>query len=166
MFSVNCKLPTKKSNKLWTMDCGLWTKMGFTLIEMMIVVAILGMLFGMAIFAGNKARLQSKVSKTKADIAALEIAISMYEVDMGSYPASGNSNLVTHLIVDQAGDWHGPYIEFDEEDISGGAFQDPWNNDYVYTNHGTHNPSYDIYSMGPDESTSTGGDDPDDINNW
>ena len=140
---------------------------GFTLIEIMIVVGILGILLGMAVFASNKARLQSKISKSKADIAVLETAISMYEVDMGGYPASPNSNLVTHLTVDQAGDWHGPYIEFDEEDIPGGEFQDPWNVGYVYAQPGTHNTSsYDIYSTGPDKSTSTGGEDPDDINNW
>jgi len=139
---------------------------GFTLIEIMVVVAILGILLGMAVFTGNKARLRAKISKTEAAIAALETAISMYEVDMGSYPASGNQNLVNALTVSQGDDWHGPYIEFDEEDISSGKFQDPWNNDYVYTKGptGTHNPSYDIYSKGPDGAGD--GTEADDINNW
>lgn len=143
-------------------------KRGFTLIEIIIVITILIMLFSMAIFTGNKARLKSYISKAKADIAALETAISMYEVDMGGYPVSGNSNLVTHLTVDQAGDWHGPYIEFDEEDISGGAFQDPWDNDYVYTKGptGTHNSSYDIYSTGPAGTGDGTGEGAYGINNW
>ena len=119
----------------------------------------------MAILSYNKAQIQSRVSRAKADIAALETAISMYQVDMGSYPPSDNSNLVTYLTVPQGDDWHGPYIEFDEEDISGGNFQDPWNNNYAYINPGTHNTaSYDIYSTGPDglgDGTGT-----DDINNW
>ena len=136
---------------------------GFTLIEIMVVIAIIALLTGMVVFSVSKVRAKSRIAKAEADIASLETAAVMYQVDMGNYP--GNDTLIADL-TDPTGKpsgWRGPYVRIKEENIEGGALKDPWGNGYVYANPGVHNTSsFDIYSLGPDGTAGTG----DDITNW
>lgn len=139
----------------------------FTLMELLVVMAIISILAGMAIGGAQMARKRGTITKAKATIAALEAAIDMHELDTGVYPPSGNENLVRALtdIENPDPDWNGPYIRLREEDLEEEKYIDSWGNPYVFINPGTHNPSfYDIYSYGPDGQDEQGAGD--DINNW
>ena len=128
-------------------------KRGFTLVEIMLVVVIIGILAALVIpkIAGNTER--AKETTARADIGGgIKSALGLYEVDMGFYPKS-LSDLVTQP--GNAKGWHGPYL--DKLPV------DPWGNPYIYYYPGKHNPSgYDLLSAGPDGKEGT----EDDIGNW
>jgi len=142
----------------------------FTLVELLVVLAILGILGGLVMAGAQAARRRAAVTKAKTTIAALETAITMYQGDMGVYPATGNAALVGALEEDPGDlDWGGPYLELKEDEVSGGVLLDPWGNPYVYTSVNGGSPqhrtrSYDLYSFGPDGSDESGMGD--DLVNW
>ncbi len=139
---------------------------GFTLIELIVVMAIIVLLAGAVSGTTLVARRKGLIAKAQAAISSLETALSMYESDCAIFPASGNSNMVSQLTgpSTQAG-WNGPYMQFKSSELSGSSFIDPWGTAYVYTTPGTHNTAtFDIYSYGPNKTNESGGGD--DIKNW
>ena len=143
---------------------------GFTLIEILVVLAIISILAGLILSGGTAAKKRSKICQAKTMIASLETALALYHVDFGAYPAAGNQNLV-NLLADAAAyssnsDWHGPYVSFKKNDLSGNipsaTVVDPWGIDYYYTMD-TALP-YKIWSCGPDQQNDNGTDD--DIISW
>jgi general secretion pathway protein G len=116
---------------------------GFTLIEIMVVVVILGILA--ALVAPNVIRRvdDARVTKAQQDIRAYETALNLYRMDNFRYPTIRN--------------WkEGGYID--------GMKKDPWGNDYAYIAPGTRG-DYDLYTLGADGQP--GGEGPDaDIGNW
>lgn len=125
---------------------------GFTLIEVLLVVVIIGILVGVAVpRLGGRVR-QSQVAAARAGIENISTALRLYELDMGAFPSS-LQGLVQNP--GSAGTWRGPYLEK-------GMPKDPWGNDYVYSNPGSNNQgSFDLKSLGPD-----GVDSADDVANW
>lgn len=129
---------------------------GFTLIEMLLVLVILGTLAAIVIpkFAGRSE--QARVTAAESQIANFETALDAFEVDNGYYP-KGSDGL--YQLVEQPSDaknWKGPYLRH-------GIPNDPWGNAYIYECPGANNTSgYDISSMGPDGRNGTD----DDLNNW
>lgn len=125
---------------------------GFTLVELMLVVIILGVLVAMVMprLAGRTE--QAKRAAAKADIEAnISSALDLYEVDTGAYPSdlqqlNENSQSV-------AG-WKGPYLK--KKPV------DPWGRAYVYKIPSAHSLDYDLYSYGKDGSEGGG----DDVTNW
>lgn len=124
-----------------------WSRRGFTLVELLLVLTILAIMAGIVLpkFSGVGER--ARVSAAKTDIASFKTALAMYEVDQGSFPKGQNgldalvnrpSGLGTGL-----NKWH-KYLDVDK------VPNDPWGKPYVYKNPGTHNPdSYDVWSLGP-----------------
>jgi general secretion pathway protein G len=128
---------------------------GFTLVEILLVVTIIGILAALVIpkIAGrsDEARRKSAFSDVNGGI---KTAIGMYDVDTGRYPSTLNDLLAQPS--DVRG-WKGPYFE------SGQLPVDPWGHAYVYVYPGRKNTTgYDLYSMGPDNQDGTA----DDVGNW
>jgi general secretion pathway protein G len=133
---------------------------GFTLIEIMVVVIIIGLLAALIVpsLMGNVDK--ANVAKAKEDVRALEAALSMYYLDNSKYPTSeqGITALVQQPTDPSIKHWRpGGYLER----IS----KDPWGNPYLYTFPGTHGKAYDLYTLGADGQP--GGDGINaDIGNW
>lgn len=132
-------------------------KRGFTLIEILLVVAIISALAAMVIPRLTGRSEKAKIAAAQADIRAnLSTALKMYEVDIGIFPTSEqglNSLLTPPADVDRVA-WQGPYLERKP--------LDPWKREYQYKFPGERNPTaYDLYSMGGDGVQSE-----DDIGNW
>jgi len=125
----------------------------FTLVEIMLVVAIIGILAALVIprIAGNSER--ARVTAVQADIqGGIKTALGEFEVDNGFYPQSLQDLLQKPR---NARNWHGPYLD--------SLPLDPWHNPYLYSYPGKHNPaSYDLWSAGPDGKSGN----EDDIGNW
>lgn len=130
---------------------------GFTLVEIMLVVIIIGAIAAMVIprFSGRSE--QAKISVARADIdALLSTALKLYELDNGTFPTTNQGldalrKKPNNPPVPQ--NWNGPYVEKDPVD--------PWGNPYVYVSPGKNRPDYDLYSKGPDQDSAA-----DDIKNW
>lgn len=135
---------------------------GFTLIEIMVVLVILGILVG---FVGVRIMgkpEEARRTKAKVQISSLETALKLYKLENGSYPTTeqGLQALVEAPTVGQLPKaWRkGGYLE------KGKVPKDPWENDYVYLSPGLHG-DFDLISYGSDGEP--GGEDKDeDINNW
>jgi general secretion pathway protein G len=121
---------------------------GFTLIEILVVMAIIGMLAVMV--APNIFRQQSGAQRDAAltQISSLETALDAYRLDVGQYPDSLDGLIENDS--DRAA-WNGPYLRRDLP-------QDPWGNDYVYDSDGR---SFTLISYGPDGERGGEGDDAD-----
>ncbi|MBP6343403.1 MAG: type II secretion system major pseudopilin GspG [Candidatus Omnitrophica bacterium] len=130
---------------------------GFTLVEIMLVVIIIGALSAMIIPRLTGRGDQAKASVAKADVEAhLATALKLYEVDNGSFPSTSQGLAALRVKPTSSPvpkNWNGPYIEKDAVD--------PWERPYVYASPGDHRPDYDLYSKGKNESAAD-----DDIVNW
>lgn len=133
---------------------------GFTLIEIMVVVVILGILAAVVVPKIMDRPDQAKMVRAKADVRAIESALNMYKLDNHRYPASdqGLAALVEKPSgSDGAKNWkQGGYLD--------SVPKDPWGNEYRYLNPGQHS-SIDVYSLGADGQEGGEGVDAD-IGNW
>jgi len=134
---------------------------GFTLVEMLAVVVIIGVLAAMIVprFAGRSEEARRSAARTDID-ANLSSALDMYELDNGVYPSTEQG--LEALRVEPSAPptpprWKGPYVK------KRGGLKDPWGRPYVYAAPGVRNEGdYDLSSLGADGLPGT----PDDITNW
>jgi len=120
---------------------------GFTLIELMVVIVILGILAGLIVPRIMSRPEEARQAKARIQIESLETALKLYKLDSGSYPSTeqGMQALVEPPAVGNLPvKWReGGYLE------KGKVPTDPWGNDYVYLCPGTYG-DYDIISYGAD----------------
>ena len=136
------------------------SKKGFTLIEIMLVVIIIGVLVAMVVpnIAGRSEQARKTAAKTDIE-SNLATALDLYKLDNSSFPTT-EQGLVA-LIKEPtssstAAQWSGPYLK--KKNLP----QDPWKRNYVYVYPGTYNKdSYDLSSLGVDGVESA-----DDVVNW
>ena len=148
---MNRKFPFKKT------DCR-----GFTLIELMVVIVILGILAGLIIPRIMGRPEEAKQLKGKIQIESLETALNLYKLDNGAYPDT-EQGLQALIEKPETGrlpkKWRkGGYLE------KGRLPKDPWGNDFLYLSPGAHG-DYDIISYGYD-GVQGGEDKNKDINSW
>lgn len=131
---------------------------GFTLLEIMVVLAIIGLLATLAISNSEKILGNSSASVAQIFVKqSLKVPLTSYRMNMGDYPSTqeGLQALITPP-PDKTAMWKGPYLEDNKVPL------DPWKRPYQYKYPGTHNKTgYDVYSLGPDGVESD-----DDIGNW
>ncbi len=135
---------------------------GFTLIEIMVVVVILGVLAALVVPNIMSRPDQAKVTVAQTDVKAISSALEMYRLDNGYYPSSEQG--LEALVVMPSGspeprNWNPDgYLKK--------IPQDPWGNPYQYERPGSKNPtSYDLYSLGADARIGGDGFNAD-IGNW
>lgn len=127
---------------------------GFTFLEIMMVVVIIGILASLIIpqFGGRTRR--AKIVMAKNDMKTIETALAAYEMEVGDYPSTDQG---LKALVERPS-------EVSEEDWSQHLKDiplDPWKNEYIYKKPGDHG-DFDLISLGPDQKINTD----DDINNW
>lgn len=131
---------------------------GFTLLELLVVVVIIGLLaaFVAPKYFGQIGRSRTQIAK--AQIESFEKALDQYRIDTGHYPDT-NAGLVA-LFVQPANEpnWHGAYLKK-------GIPLDPWGHAYTYKAPGSDNREYEIVSLGNDGQQGGSGEDAD-IVSW
>jgi general secretion pathway protein G len=132
---------------------------GFTLLEILVVLAIIGLLAGLAITNVDKIFGGAQMSTVSLFVKeSMKTPLTSYRIHMGDYPSTsdGLQALITRP-ASKGDKWFGPYIE-------GGKIPlDPWTEPYQYAYPGTKNKGgYDLWSKGPDKQSGTA----DDIGNW
>ena len=130
---------------------------GFTLLEIMVVIVILGLLASIVVpnLMGNKE--QADIQKAVSDITSLENSLQMYKLNNRRYPTTeqGLSALVQIPSAEPVP------RNYPDDGYIRRLPTDPWGNDYLYESPGQ-NAKVDVYSMGPDMEAQTD----DDIGNW
>ncbi len=130
---------------------------GFTLLELLVVMVIIGLLAG---YVGPKFFGQigkSEVKAARAQVDALQKSLDQYRLDVGRYPSTeqGLAVLVTKPADEPK--WQGPYL-------AKAVPKDPWGNDYQYRAPGEHG-EYDLLSLGKDGRPGGEGEDAD-LTSW
>jgi len=131
---------------------------GFTLIELIVVLVILGLL---AAVVGP--RIYDKLARGKEQIARIQItefegALQLFALDMGRFPTTSEGLEALRSNPGNLPSWNGPYVKKELP-------LDPWGKAYVYHNPGTHGTDFDLYSYGPDGVEGGEGENTD-IGNW
>jgi general secretion pathway protein G len=126
----------------------------FTLLEIMLVVTIIALLLGTAIYKLGGNVEYAKHTRVSADVQGVSTQLKLYESMNGFYPTTeqGLQALVTQPGTDpQPTRWYQLYKEMPK---------DPWQRPYIYLNPGKRNPTgFDLYSAGPDGKPDTSDDD-------
>lgn len=127
---------------------------GFTLLELLVVILIIGLLTGIVAprFLSQIGR--SEVTTARAQIDALDKALQSFRIDMGRYPTSSEG--LQALVVAPTNDarWHGPYLKSDVPN-------DPWGSPYQYVWPSTLGKDFDLKSLGRDRLPGGAGEDAD-----
>ena len=121
---------------------------GFTLIELMVVIVILGLLAAIVMPRVVGQTDKARYEQAKVQIRILEDALKRYKLDNGSFPTTeqGLEALVRQPTTGtQPRNWQrGGYLDKSSIPI------DPWDNPYIYISPGQHGPDYDLKSLGAD----------------
>ena len=137
--------------------CRQESQRGFTLMELLVVLAILGLLMSLV---GPRVLNQLGGAKTKTtgiQIKDLEQSLEMYKLDVGRFPSTEEGLVALVARPASAAGWNGPYLKSDVP-------LDAWNREFHYKSPGDHS-EVDIYSYGQDGQVGGDGEDAD-VTNW
>ena len=123
---------------------------GFTLLEILVVIAILGLLIGLVAPAVLRQLGGARVNIAKQSIERLSSVLDLYRLDIGSYPSTEQGLAALTARPPGASNWNGPYVQ------GGNVPVDAWTHPYTYRNPSQRSGhDYDLCSLGPN---GTGGD--------
>ena len=152
-------MPTVNHGRVTTRSSQLSCKLqaGFTLLELLVVMVIIGLLAG---YVGPKYFEQigkSEVKTARAQIDALGKALDQYRIDTGAYPTTEQGLSALWRNPGNDDKWSGPYLKKNVPN-------DPWNKSYQYKSPGEHG-DYDLFSLGKDGQPG-GNKESEDITSW
>jgi general secretion pathway protein G len=122
---------------------------GYTLMELLVVLAILGFLAAMATPQVLKYLDSSRISTAKTEIANISSALELFKYDVGRYPTTTEGLSALVKAPPGADNWNGPYLKKQT------ALVDPWRHPYYYKSPGEHG-DFDLYSYGSLTAASVG----------
>ena len=125
------------------------TERGYTLMELLVVLAILGLLTAIATPYVLHYLETAKVKTARTEIANIGAGLDMFKSDVGRYPTTQEGLSALLKAPPDAENWDGPYIKKLD------TFNDPWGHPYKYVSPGQHS-EYDIYSYGPNKQAVPG----------
>jgi general secretion pathway protein G len=131
---------------------------GFTLLELMVVLLILGLLASIAAPRVAKHLRKAKTEAARIQVDALGAAVDSFNLDNGRFPSPDEGLDVLMSAPDGLATWDGPYIRKRD------SLTDPWGKPYLYRYPGR-NGDFDVYSLGSDQREG-GEDDARDVGNW
>jgi len=134
-------------------------KRGFTLIEILVVVVILGILAAIVVPRVMERPGEARITRARQDVQSIMTALNLYKLDNFSYPSTEQG--LDALVAKPNGqpdapNWKGPYLEHPP--------QDPWGKPYQYMHPGQHGDA-DVFSFGADGKLG-GANEAADIGNW
>lgn len=157
MFSIPRRESTRRFVRVVLRKTFIERMFAFTLLELLVVVAIIGLLAGYVgpKYFGQLGKAETKAARAQLD--SLEKALDQYRLDVGRYPSTEQG--LNALIAQPGGDakWAGPYLRK-------GLPLDPWSRPYSYKSPGDHG-EFDLFSYGRDGAQGGNGEDAD-ITNW
>jgi general secretion pathway protein G len=131
---------------------------GYTLLELLVVLTILGLLTLMATPYVIRYLESGRVRTARTEVANIGAALDLYKSDVGQYPSSAEG--LDALVKQPPGidNWNGPYLK------KTGTLKDPWGHPYIYRSPGQHG-EFDLFSYGGDSKPANDNDKPE-IANW
>jgi general secretion pathway protein G len=130
---------------------------GFTLVELLVVLAILGLVAAVATPQVLKYLAKAKTDTARIDVKGIGVALDLFLLDTGHYP-SEQEGLAVLVEKPNSGEWHGPYLKSKRIPL------DPWGRPYNYRIPGQHG-DYDLFTFGADNAPGGTGQDQD-VVNW
>jgi len=117
---------------------------GFTILEILVVVTIIGLLIGLVAPAALRQLGGARTSVAKQSIERLGMVLDLYNLDMGSYPTTDQGlDALVKKPSSTAANWNGPYLKNEAVPV------DPWNQPYIYRSPSDRpNHAYDLCSKG------------------
>ena len=131
---------------------------GFTLLELLVVMVIIGLLAGFVAPRYFAQVGKSQVKAARAQIDALDKALEQYRIDVGHLPTTEQGLAALNIAPPGEQNWAGPYLKKKVP-------LDPWGNAYNYASPGTHNNDFDLSSFGKDGRPGGTGENAD-LGNW
>ena len=116
---------------------------GFTLVELLVVLAILSLLVGIAVPQVFKYFSRAKEDAAKVQMQTIATGLDLFMLDVGRYPTDQEGLKALVEAPPGIARWTGPYV------AKSNILVDPWGRSYVYHQPGQHG-EYDLYSLGPD----------------
>ena len=148
--------PVVRRRSMWA---GAAEQAGFTLLEVLVVLVILGLLA--AVVAGPqifKYLGTAKSEAAKVQVSQISQALDLYRLEVGRYPTQEESLVALVDAPPGLSKWNGPYLKKKD------AIVDPWGRQFLYKVPGEHG-DYDLYTLGAD-NTQGGNGEEQDITNW
>jgi len=131
---------------------------GFTLLEMLVVLAIMGLLAAIIAPQVLKYLGSSRTQTAKVQVQNIDAALQLYRLDVGRFPTQDEGLVALVAAPASAPGWNGPYLQ------KSAALTDPWGSPYLFRNPGKHS-EVDVYSLGSDKAEGGTGEAAD-VGNW
>ena len=133
-----------RTSSLYTRKSGARpSEQGFTLVEMLVVIAIIGLIMGLIGPRVLNYLSESKVKAAKIQIQSFASALDLFNLDAGRYPSTAEGLAALVHPAPGVAAWNGPYLK------GGNVPNDPWSHPYIYRAPGEH-AAFDIISLGAD----------------